>query len=122
MSLELFEEFNRRFSIGPQREPGGAIKSFCPMITDRLLNHLKRVADARNIDGWMDYVDPELTYYENKSQLKSEANATGFNSPFKSDREAHIKKMDAKEKEYEEKYREERKEQQFREEMYANMI
>ena len=122
MSLELYEEFNRRSSIGPQREPGDAIKSFCPMITDRLLNHLKKVADVANIDGWMDYVDPELTYYENKAQLKSEANATGFNSPFKSDREACIKKMDAKEKEYEEKYEEERKEQQYREEMYADMI
>jgi hypothetical protein len=109
MNLELYEEFNRRFSIGPQREPGDAIKSFCPMITDLLLNHLKEVADVANIDGWMDYVDPELTYYENKAQLKSEADAAGFKSPFKSEREAYVEKMNAKEKQYEEKHKGEKK-------------
>lgn len=105
MCLKLYEQFKRRSSVDSQKESGDALESYCPMIIDRLLRHLKRVADEGNVDGWMDYVDPELTYYENKSRLKSETNATGFDSPFQAERERWVSKMEAKEEDYEEKMR-----------------
>ena len=104
MSLELYEQFERQSSVGSQRELGDALGSYCPMITDRLLRHLKRVADAGNMDGWMDYLDPNLNYYENKAKLKEEAGATGFNSPFKSEREQWVSEMEARQEDYEEQY------------------
>lgn len=109
MSLELYERFERQTSVDSSREEGNAIGSYRPMITDRLLRHLKRVADQGNIDGWMDYVDPELTYWENKAQLKEEAGATGFDSPFKSERDRWVSTMEAKEADYEQRMREQGK-------------
>jgi len=107
MSLDLYEQFERRTSVDSQKESGDALGSYCPMITDRLLRHLKRVADVGNIDGWMDYLDPNLNYYENKARLKEEAGATGFNSPFKSEREQWRSKMEARQEDYEEQHEEE---------------
>ena len=106
MSLKLYDRFKRRSSTDSQREPGDALGSYCPMIIDRLLRHLKRVADAGNIDGWMDYIDPQLNYYENKAKLKEEAGATGFNSPFKAEREKWVSDMMDKQQDYEERHEE----------------
>jgi len=107
MSLELYEQFERQSSVDSQKEPGDTLGSYRPMITDRLLRHLKRVADAGNIDGWMDYLDPNLNYYENKAKLKEEAGATGFNSPFKSERDEWVSDMLEKQAEYEEQHQDE---------------
>lgn len=107
MSLELYERFERQTSVDLGREEGRAIGSYCSMIIDRLLRHLKRIADAGNIDGWLDYVDPELTYWENKANLKDKAGATGFDSPFKSERKKWRSDMLGKEEEYEERHKDE---------------
>jgi hypothetical protein len=107
MSLELYERFERQTSIDSSREEGNAIGTFRPMIIDCLLRHLERVADQSNIDGWMDYVDPKLTYWENRAHLKEEAGATGFDSPFKSEKESWVSDMLDKQEEYEEQHKNE---------------
>jgi hypothetical protein len=92
------------------------------MIIDRLLRHLKQIADTGNIDGWLDYVDPELTYYENKANLKRKAGAEGQDSPFESDREEYTSKMLDKQENYEQEMKEERDEQRTREEVYLGSM
>ena len=109
MSLELYERFERRFSVDACKEKGDALGAYRPMVIDRLLRHLKRVADRGDLDGWLDYVDPELTYDENKARLKRKSGATGHEAPFKSDREAYVSKMLAKQEEYEQRMREQGK-------------
>lgn len=111
MSLELYERFESRTSVKSCKKEGDALGAHCPMVIDRLLRHLKRVADEGDIDGWMDYVDPELTYHENKAKLKRESRVTGYGTPFKSDREVYVSKMLAKQEEYEQNMKEVRGEQ-----------
>lgn len=122
MSLKLYERFKRRSSVESCKGEGDALGAYRPMVIDRLLRHLERVADKGHIDGWLDYVDPELTYDENKAKLKRKAGAIGQNSPFKSDREAHVSKMLAQQEGYEQRMEEEREEQRAREEMYRNSM
>jgi hypothetical protein len=122
MSLELYERFKRRNSVDSRPQEGDALGSYRPMIIDRLLRHLKQIADTGNIDGWMDYVDPELTYYENKANLKREAGAEGHDSPFESDREDYVSKMLDKQQDREQEMKEERDKQRAREEMYLGSM
>lgn len=122
MSQRLYEQFKRRSSVQSCKKEGEALGAYRPMIIDRLLRHLKRVADEGDIDGWMDYVDPELTYHENKAKLKRESRATGYGTPFKSDREVYVSKMLAKQEEHEQNMKEEREEQRAREEMYRTWM
>lgn len=122
MSLELYQQFARQSSVESCKEEGDAVGAYRPMVIDRLLRHLERIADTGDIDGWLDYVDPELTYDENKAKLKCEAAAEGHDTPFRCDREAYVSKMLTKQEEYEQRLKEEREEQRTREEMYRNSI
>lgn len=122
MSLELYQQFARQSSVESCKEEGDAVGAYCPMVVDRLLRHLERIADTGDIDGWLDYVDPELTYNENKAKLKREARAEGHDTPFKCDREGYVSKMLAKQEEYEQRMKEERDRQRAREEMYRNSM
>lgn len=109
MSLELYEQFAQQSSVESCKEEGDAVGAYRPMVVDRLLRHLERIAETGDIDGWLDYVDPELTYDENKAKLKREAGATGHGTPFKSDRERYVSKMLARQEEYEQRMREQGK-------------
>ena len=122
MSLELYQQFARQSSVESCKEEGDAVGAYRPMVVDRLLRHLERIADTGDIDGWLDYVDPELTYNENKAKLKREARAEGHDTPFKCDREGYVSKMLAKQEEYEQRMKEERDRQRAREEMYRNSM
>lgn len=122
MSLELYERFARQSSVDSCKEEGDVVGAYRPMVVDRLLRHLERIADTGDIDGWLDYVDPELTYHENKAKLKREAGAEGHDTPFKSDREAYVSKKLAEQEEYEQRMEEEREERRAREEMYRNSM
>ena len=122
MSLKLYDQFKRRSSVESCKEEGDTLGAYRPMVVDRLLRHLERIADSGDIDGWLDYVDPELTYGENKAKLKREAGAEGHGTPFKCDREAYVSKMLAKQEEYEQRMKQERDEQRAREEMYRNSM
>jgi len=122
MSLELYEQFREQTDVDSRKQAGDGLSTYCPMVTNRLLTHLEKVADAGEIDGWMDYVDPKLTYWENKSNLKREAGAEGYDAPFKSDTEAYVSEMLAKQEEYEQRMEAEREEQRAREEMYRNSM
>lgn len=118
MGLERYERFKRRNSVESFKQEGDALGSHRPMIIDRLLGHLEQIADVGNIDGWLDYVDPELTYYENKVNLKREAGAEGYDSPFESDREEYVSRMLEKQRDREQEMKDERDKKRAREEMY----
>ncbi|WP_229126387.1 hypothetical protein [Halapricum desulfuricans] len=122
MSLELYEQFAQQSSVESCKEEGDAVGAYRPMIVDRLLRHLERIAATGDIDGWMDYIDPELTYDENKAKLTRKAGAEGHDTPFKCDRDAYVSKMLAKQEEYEQRMKEERDSQRAREEMYRNSM
>ena len=93
MGLELYEQFNNRYSGRSYGDESDALGAHLPMILDNRLRDLKRIADEGNIDGWMDHIDPHLSYYENKSRLQEVAGLTGYSTPIKSDREDYVKRM-----------------------------
>lgn len=106
MGLELYEQFRKHTSVDSSKGDGNTIGSYRPMIVDRLLRNLKKTTSASRIDGWLDHVDPELTYYENKARLKEKTGATGFDSPSQSEREKWVSKMLDKQAEYEKRHEE----------------
>ena len=120
--MKLYKKFKRRYSVNPCDEDSNSLGSHRPMIMNCQLGYLKRIADKGNLDGWMDYVDSELTYWENKTKLKEKVGATGHSSPFESDREKWVEKMLSKQEEYEERTEEEGEEQRAREEMYRSSM
>lgn len=105
MSLELYNQFVARYSVDSFSDDSDALGAHRPMIIDDRLRDLKRIADEGNIDGWMDHIDPHLSYYENKSRLQEVAGLTGYSTPIKSDREEYVKRMMRKQEDREAKMR-----------------
>lgn len=100
--LDLFDRFWKRSpaSRGDYTFDGEG-KRLCdntPLGQEKELEHLKEVADYRDIDGWMDYLEAEAIYEENLRNIQNagipmhmRSSPVGRNrrrSPFKKDREA----------------------------------
>lgn len=105
-SLPLYERFWEGTSgedkykkmDGGKGQPLGAQH---PTVQNQMLEYLSDVADSASTDGWdggwMDLIDPALSYQENKQRLLSEP---GTESPFKRDRKQKIADLEVQQEQH----------------------
>lgn len=86
MSLELYDQYWEATISSPNRErerlkekgQGDAIGAQHPMIQNQHFQNLKRLYEQAGIDDWISRIDHEVSYHEQKSDIKDKYGVEGF--------------------------------------------